>query len=213
MTELTPGLRRWTAPHPDWTPDDGGLDGWDEEVSSLLVETPEHLVLIDPLLPGDGRDAFLQELDRLVERVGRPVAIVVTLDDHERSTGELAERYDAEVWAPAQAAVRMQSAVTRPFAPRERLPGGIETWETGRTGEVALWLPAHATLVVGDAILGAPEGLRRCPTGWLPDGLDEDRFKELLSRLLRLPVRIVVPAHGDPVTEDAAEVLRAAVEA
>jgi glyoxylase-like metal-dependent hydrolase (beta-lactamase superfamily II) len=212
VTRLEEGLWRWTARHPDWTPDDGGLDGWDQEVSSLYLEAPDAVVLVDPLVPGDERDRFFEALDRDVERAARPVAIVVTLEDHERDAGELRGRYDAELWAPAAEAVRMRTPVTRPFAPRERVPGGIDTWPTGRGGEVALWIPEHAALFTGDAILGGPEGLRRCPDSWLPAGLSPEEFVRHLERLLRLPVRIVVPAHGDPVTEDAAELLRAAVE-
>ena len=33
MEELHPGLWFWTAPHPEWTPSDGGPDGWPPEVS------------------------------------------------------------------------------------------------------------------------------------------------------------------------------------
>jgi glyoxylase-like metal-dependent hydrolase (beta-lactamase superfamily II) len=213
VTELADGLWRWTALHPGWTPEEGGLDGWEQEVSSLYLEAPDAVVLIDPLVPGDERDRFFDALDRDVEHASRPVAIVVTLDDHERDAVELRERYDAETWAPAAEATKMRAPVTRPFAAGERVVGGIETFGTGRGGEVVLWIPEHRTLFTGDAILGSPEGLRRCPDSWLPEGLAPEELKARLSPLARLPVAIVVPAHGEPVTEDAAEVLRAALEA
>ncbi|MGE5690796.1 MAG: hypothetical protein ACM33B_09610 [Pseudomonadota bacterium] len=213
VTRLAEGLWRWTARHPAWTPDQGGPDGWEPEVSSLYLEAPDAVVLVDPLVPDDEEERFFAALDRDVERAGRPVAVVVTLDDHERDAGRLVDRYGAELWAPAADAVRMRLPVTRPFAPRERLPGAMEGWDTGRRGEVALWIPAHGALFTGDAILGGAKGLRRCPDSWLPAGLTPEAFTRRLARLLRLPVRLVVPAHGDPVTRDAAEALRAAVEA
>jgi hypothetical protein len=52
VTRLADGLWRWTALHPDWTPEEGGLDGWEQEVSSLYLEAPDAVVLIDPLVPG-----------------------------------------------------------------------------------------------------------------------------------------------------------------
>ena len=116
------------------------------------------------------------------------------------------------MWAPAGAVGVTQAPVTRPFAPGDRLPGGLDALDVGFPAEVLLWIPAHATLVAGDAILGTPDGLRRCPDSWLPRGLAPARFVELLSAVLRLPVERVVPTHGDPVEQDAHAALRAAIE-
>ena len=51
VERLGDGLWRWTAPHPEWR--EGG--GWDPDVGSVYCETPEAVVLIDPLVPADGR--------------------------------------------------------------------------------------------------------------------------------------------------------------
>ena len=158
VTRLAEGLWRWTALHPDWTPDDGGPDGWEQEVSSVYLEAPDHVVLIDPLVPADERDRFFEALDRDVERAGRPVAIAITCESHGRSAAELRERYDAEVWAPAGAVGRTSAPVTRPFAPGDRLAGGLEALDVGFPARCCVWIPQHATLVAGDAILGTPEG-------------------------------------------------------
>src|SRR6185503_1371824 len=117
VTRLAEGLWRWTALHPEWTPGQGGSDGWNQEVSCLYLEAPDHVVLIDPLVPGDERDRFFEALDRDVERARRPVALVLSLYDHERSVGELRDRYDAEVWAPAERMERIETPVAHPFAP------------------------------------------------------------------------------------------------
>ena len=212
VTQLAPGLWRWTALHPDWKPGDGGPDGWEQEVSCVYLEAPDHVVLVDPLVPDEERDRFFEALDRDVARAGRPVAIVVTCESHGRSAAELRERYDAGVWAPAGAVGSTQAPVTRPFTAGDELPGGIESLDVGFSSEVLLWIPAHATLVTGDAILGTPDGgLRRCPDSWLPRGLEPARFVEILSSVLHLPVERVVPTHGDSVEKDAFATLRAAV--
>jgi hypothetical protein len=51
MPPLHPGLSRWTARHPDWTPEEGGPEGWDPEVTSYMYEAPDALLLFDPLAP------------------------------------------------------------------------------------------------------------------------------------------------------------------
>jgi glyoxylase-like metal-dependent hydrolase (beta-lactamase superfamily II) len=209
VVELAPGLWRWTTPHPDWSE----AEEWPREVGSVYYEAPEATVLFDPLVPaGADRDRFFEALDRDVERAGRPVAIVLSLYDHERSAAELGERYGAELWAPAASVPRIETTVAHPFAPGDALPGGLEALDAGRRGEVLLWIPAHGTLFTGDAILGSPDGLRRCPDSWVSDGFDPDRFRELLARTLELPVRRVVPAHGDVVENDALARLRDAIE-
>ena len=213
VTRLAKGLWRWTALHPDWKPGDGGPDGWEQEVSCVYLEGPDHVVLVDPLVPDDERDRFFEALDRDVARAPVPVAIVVTCESHGRSAAELRERYEAEVWAPAGALGVTQAPVTRPFAPGDALPGGLEPLGVGFPAEVLLWIPAHRTLVAGDAILGTADGgLRRCPDSWLPEGLEPSRFVELLSSVLHLPVERVVPTHGDPVEQDAVAKLRGAIE-
>jgi glyoxylase-like metal-dependent hydrolase (beta-lactamase superfamily II) len=211
VTRLAEGLWRWTAPHPEWTPEEGGSDGWEQEVASLYLEAPDRVVLIDPLVPSDERDRFFDALDRDVERASRPVAIVLSLYDHERSAAELGERYGAELWAPAASVPRIAATVTHPFAPGDALPGGLEALDAGRRGEVLLWIPAHGTLFTGDAILGAPDGLRRCPDGWLKS-IEPEAFVATLRSTLRLPVVRVVPAHGAVVEDGAHDALRDAIE-
>jgi glyoxylase-like metal-dependent hydrolase (beta-lactamase superfamily II) len=211
VTRLAEGLWRWTAPHPDWTPEAGGADGWEQDVASLYLEAPDRVVLLDPLVPSDERDRFFRALDRDVERADRPVAIVLSLYDHERSAAELGERYGAELWAPAAGVPRIEATVTHPFAPGDALPGGLEALDAGRRGEVLLWIPAHGTLFTGDAILGAQDGLRPCPDSWL-ESIEPEAFVETLRSALRLPVERVVPAHGAVVEDGAHEALRAAIE-
>ena len=89
VSELAPGLWRWTAPHPDWKE---GAD-WEQEVGCVYYEAAGATVLIDPLVPPE-QERFFDALDRDVQRRGLPVSILLTVPWHARSSAELAERYE-----------------------------------------------------------------------------------------------------------------------
>ena len=92
------------------------------------------------------------------------------------------------------------------------MPAGIVASETLRTDEVVLWLPAAKTLVAGDVLLGGKrKPLRFCPQSWLPGDVKRAELASSLTPLLKLPVELIVPAHGDPVRADAAAVLERAL--
>ena len=208
VRELAPGLWRWTALHPDWTPE----EDWEQEVGCVYLETPSTVILIDPLVPGEpaARETFLQHLDADVERNGKPVSILLTVHWHERSSAELAERYGAEVWAN-EGAVGQIDSVTNPFAPADVLPGGLIGIDAQRAGETLLWLPEQHALVAGDVLLGDGDGgLRVCPESWL-NGITRLELKLVLAGLLDLPVELVLVSHGEPVRADGSAALAQAL--
>jgi hypothetical protein len=130
LFEIRPGLYTWTAAHPDWTPDEGGPDGWDPEVSSYMYESSDGLVLFDPLILDD--DTW-RAVDERVASHGPP-HILLTLFWHVRSSPEVANRYPGtRVWArgrePLIEETRKRVGVTDPFELGGPLPGGIETHE------------------------------------------------------------------------------------
>lgn len=179
VERITDGLWRWTAAHPDWRPEHVW---WDREVNCLYYEAPTAVVLIDPLIPDEPheRDRFLRALDADVDRLGRPVRIVVTVHWHRRSTEELLARYDAT----------------------EDVPHCVETIEVAHEWtERLLWIPEHKALFAGDTLMGGP--LRLDPHAASAAG-------DLREQLLALPVERVIPSHGDAVLADArAELERA----
>ena len=202
--ELARGLRRWVAPHPDWTPDEGGPDGWDRDVGCVSYETPEALVLFDPLVP-EPAEPFWSELDRMVEGAGRSPDVLLTVYWHARSADEILERYGARVWAhePATERVAERTRFTETFRPGDALPGGVQALDASRAGEVLFWLPPHRALVCGDVLLGAAGGgVRTCPDSWLPDGVTAEDLRASLRHLLELPVEMVLVSHGKPVLAD-----------
>jgi glyoxylase-like metal-dependent hydrolase (beta-lactamase superfamily II) len=178
VQEIATGLWRWTGLHPAWTPADGGPDGWEQEVSCVFYEAPKAVVLIDPLVPMEDRDRFFRALDRDVERLARPVRVLLTVADHRRSSAELAERYKGTVGD---------------------VPAGVEV-PLDRRGERVYWIPEHRTLVFGDVVLGRAGGLR-LPRTWIGEE-HYDAVVEGLHLLLELPVERVLVAHGEPVLED-----------
>ena len=185
--EIVPGLLRWTAPHPDWRPAavPGSSADWPEMVGSVLYELPDTVALIDPLLPSQERDRFLDWLD---ERVGaRAVSILTTIRWHRRDREELAERYGSH-------STRAWNAV----------PRGVRPWPLRGAGETMFWLAEPATLLAGDRLIGDPDGgLRLCPQSWLAEvRTDRLGLAELLRPLLELPIERVLVSHGEPVLRD-----------
>jgi glyoxylase-like metal-dependent hydrolase (beta-lactamase superfamily II) len=191
VQKLGPGLWRWTGLHPDWTPESGGPEGWEQEVGCVYYEAPEAVVLVDPLAPPEDEERFWRALDRDVERAGKPVRVLVTVHWHERSTAAVAERYGAEVGGA--------------------LPQGVEARDAVHFKETILWIPEHGALVFGDVVLGAEDGgVRLCPESWL-EGAPHADLKAALRPLLDLPVQRLLVSHGEPVLAGAREALAQAL--
>jgi Metallo-beta-lactamase superfamily len=174
VQELKPGLWRWTARHPEWD---------ERVVSCAYLETPEAVVLVDPLVPRvEGEEErFFEALDRDVERRSLPLAVVLTNPWHRRSADELAERYLGAVYIGAEG----------------ELPGGLEPHPGGmQPDDVVLHATAQRALFTGDAIVDG-ELVR-------DDRLAEGReaYLAALRRLLDLDADLVVPSHGEPFPID-----------
>jgi hypothetical protein len=194
VRELRPGLWRWTAEHPDWDHD----ERWGPAVGSVYAELPGAIVVVDPLVPTDEEAAFWEALDRDVERAGTPVHVLLTVHWHERSVEAVLERYGATLWRPEETG---------------ELPAGVEAVvvEGADWKEAAFFVRPFEALVVGDLLIGSGGGIE-LPLKWFPVAEQEWVRKELKadlrSRLLDLPVELVLVSHGEPVLENG----RAALE-
>ena len=179
----------------DWTPDQGGAEGWAQEVACVAYESNDALVLFDPLVD----EGDWAEIDALVKSHGGPVVLVTTCPWHARSGGEALRRYGNSPGITAE------------------LPGGVKAFLTDEPeGEITLYIEEIHAVVAGDVLIGS-EGdrtvpLRVCPQGWLESGSTVAKVKDALRPLLDLEVDAVVPLHGAPVLDDARETLRRALE-
>jgi glyoxylase-like metal-dependent hydrolase (beta-lactamase superfamily II) len=187
LSELAPGLRRWTAWH----------DEWRSDVGCLAADTDDGLVLIDPLDPPS--------------EISQPEHVLLTIHWHARSANA------PHVWAHERTAKLLANRgveLTDPIG-SSSLPGGIQAFETARPGEVVYWLPLQSAVAVGDVLLGAgakphaiDEPLRLCPERWLGKSTHDD-LRTSLRPLLELPVERVLVSHGEPVLSRGAGALAA----
>lgn len=198
---IAPGLWRWTAYHPEWK----------KNVGCVYVETEDAVVLVDPLVPEADAERFLSYLDSDVERLGRPVHILITVYWHVRSAAALAERFGADIWAPARSALpveRRTGLAPHAIRPGDVLPARLEAYASGRAAELVYRLPDHRAIVAGDVLLGDP--LRICPAGWVGKG-GQAAVRDALRPLLDLQVDRVLVSHGDPVLRGGNAALAAAL--
>jgi glyoxylase-like metal-dependent hydrolase (beta-lactamase superfamily II) len=198
VRELRPGLWRWTAAHPEWE----HAEHWGPEVGSVYAELPDALVMVDPLVPQDEEDRFWEALDRDVERVGKPVQVLLTVHWHERSVAAVLDRYKATLWRPEE---------------KGTLPAGVhaEVVKGSDWVEALFFLEPHRALIAGDLLIGRAGGGIELPVGWFPKGeqdwAEQELKPELRKRLAELPVELVVVSHGEPVLEDGAAALERAL--
>ena len=100
VVEIAPRLWRWTGFHEEWK----------EPVGSVYHETKDGVVLVDPLVPPEDPQRFLNALDR--EVVDQQVHVLVTVFWHTRSAAALVERY-GHGWAPARGGLPSPAARAR----------------------------------------------------------------------------------------------------
>lgn len=198
VRELRPGLWRWTAAHPEWE----HAEHWGPGVGSVYAELPDALVMVDPLVPQDEEDRFWEALDRDVERVRKPVHVLLTVHWHERSVAAVLDRYKATLWRPEE---------------KGELPAGVhaEVVKGSDWVEALFFLEPHRALIAGDLLIGKAGGGIELPVGWFPKGeqdwAQQELKPELRKRLAELPVELVVVSHGEPVLEDGAAALERAL--
>lgn len=187
---LRPGLRYWTALHPDWEPDaepESPAD-WPREVGCLLYEAPSATVFIDPLVP----DALWPELDACVHDRALPVHTLTTVRWHGRSREEVIDRYHGS----------------------EEPVDGCQPIPLPDLDETLFWLPEHRALVAGDRLLGdGRAGVRLCPPSWLEymEAGTIDDLREALRPLLELPIELLLVTHGEPVLTGGRNALERAI--
>jgi hypothetical protein len=218
LTEIAPGIHRWSARHPEWRP----KNVWGEDVASFALVTDGVLSLVDPLLPpagADERERVEEDLDELVERARR-VEILITIPYHARSSVDLVQRYGrlpVEVWGHPGVERRLSAPVRLNAIEPGGQAGAVahaQTIGSPVRQETPLFFPDHRALAFGDAVIGIEGRLRV----WQSVNRDQERwyrerFVPSLRPLLDLDVERVLVTHGPPILEGGRRKLADALEA
>jgi len=170
---------------------------WNVEFNSYAIQTPEGVVLVDPI-------RLLPSVIAQIEQLGPPIAIVLTNANHDRAADWFRKRYDVQVYAHEKAPADCDTKIDVLIVDNEKLPGGLKAiyLPGASTGEIALYTRLDGgTLLAGD-ILVHPAGKN---VKLLPDEYLEDRKLALqsLQRLLDLNFEHITFAHGAPLTGNA----------
>jgi glyoxylase-like metal-dependent hydrolase (beta-lactamase superfamily II) len=231
VLRIADGLWRWTAPHPEWTPDKDRPGGWGRMVGCVYYEPADPpgapVILIEPLAPPAGTtdgDRFWTALDLDLERARRPVSILLGNSFHLRAAPAFRERLASDAGC---AVVAHPATIARLGLP------GIVPFDAGLSragveaipldaldpGETAFFIREHRALIFSDAVLGAGGGrLAVAPPSWGAKGeeaaaLYRRCFRSDLKRLLDLDPEVVLPSHGAPILAKGRETLAAALDA
>ena len=191
VVDVASGLWLWRLDHPDWAPH----VAWQPPVTSTVAETGGEVVLIDPLAPPDGHDAWAR-LD------ARPPTVVAILKpDHVRDVDLFVERYGCRAFGPYWFwRDDIPETELEGIQPGSELPGGAVALYDGRgRNETPLWVPERRVLVFADGLTERNGELLVWGTPW-----HEERVLPALRAMLELPFEHVVVSHGEPVHDRAA---------
>jgi glyoxylase-like metal-dependent hydrolase (beta-lactamase superfamily II) len=171
------------------------------EVSSYWL--PEERVVIDPMVPDEGLDAFANT---------PPEHVLLTNRHHDRGAWQYVERFGSTVHCVRQGLHELEGrGEVTPFDFGDELPGGITAYEVGAIcpDETALHIPARGALACADGVVHYG-GLRFVPDDLMDD--PEDTKAAVRAAYARLAETLefdnLLVAHGDPVVGGAREALR-----
>lgn len=194
MKEIAPGIHWFTA----------FREKINLEVSSYWL--PEERVVIDPMLPAEGLDAFA---------AAPPEHVLLTNRHHDREAWEYVERFGATVHCVRQGLGELEGrGDVRAFEFGDELPGGIVAHEVGALcpDEAALHIPAHRALACADGVVRWPgvDGLAFVPDELMDDPAETKAgLRAAYGRLAaELDFDLLLLAHGDPVLEGGRDALR-----
>jgi len=160
------------------------------ECSSTAVQTPEGLVLVDPLRLEE------EAIVRLVGE-GGVVAVLLTNGNHERGSAYEKERLEVPIYAPEGA--RDEVVADHWVSDGDLLFQSVRALALpgGGAGEMAYFAPG--ALILGDAIIHL-SALEVLPDKYC---LDPKQLRESLQALVSLSYDVACFAHGAPLRSDA----------
>ncbi len=192
MKALLPNIWEWS-----WFSEEKQLN-----FNGHLLTVGEHRILVDPPPMTRGDILFAQQ--------GGPVDyILLTNRDHEREAASLREEFRCTVMVPELDAKEMTLTADKTCKDGELLPGGIWVVQLANQkspGESALFLDTgKGILIVGDAIIGHPDGaLRHLP----PEKYtDVESARDGLRRLLKYKFESLIVGDGTSIITGAKPIL------
>jgi glyoxylase-like metal-dependent hydrolase (beta-lactamase superfamily II) len=187
MRQVQTGVWMWQAAHPAWT----AGDDWPEIVTSYAIDTGPRLVIFDPIAAPDEILEFAE---------GRDAAIVVTCRWHLRDAVALARKLVVPLYVPSPDAEHPTPIEGVVYRAGQRLPIGVQALAGMEDHDLALWIESRGALVAGDSLIDRGHGLE-VPSEWV-EHADRAAILHAMRPLAELPVRIVLPTHGEPVGID-----------
>ena len=197
MKPILPGIATWS-----WFSEEKQLN-----FNGHLLDVGEHRILVDPPPLSD------PDLTKLTN-AGQLDYILLTNRDHERESATYKSALNTRVYVPQADAPEMSVTPDKTFVDGELLPGGI--WvihlsDQKSPGESALFLQqGRGILIVGDALLGKPEGA----VSMLPAEkyADPAKAREGLRRLLKYDFDSLLVGDGTSILTGAKAVVAKALE-
>ncbi|MEM6820889.1 MAG: hypothetical protein AAF558_02945 [Verrucomicrobiota bacterium] len=154
----------------------------------------DNLALIDPVLPKSS------SVWHKIMQMGNPNLIVLTNGNHERDSKRIAEEYKIPIAASAPASKSLSRKPDIILDDRVQMQGLKPIYcPGGGPGESALFSESTRCLFLGDAIVNLPDtGLQLLPEKYCEDTKQNTRS---LRQLLNLDFKLVLVAHGVPLSE------------
>lgn len=182
-----------------WTVEDDRLGGFLS--TAYALKRDEGTVLVDPL----------PLAPEAMEELGEIQAIVLSTGSHQRSAWRLRGELGVPVWAPALAQELDEEPDER-YGHSMVLPGDLVAFAApGPTAANHALIHEDYVGFLGDLVVSPRGGpLALTPDEWLHDPI---QTRETVRLLLEQSIDVLCPSHGVPVTEDAQERLREALEA
>ena len=197
MKPILPGVATWS-----WFSEEKQIN-----FNGHLLDIGEHRILVDPPPLSD------PDLTQLTN-AGQVDYILLTNRDHARESATYKDALNTRVYVPHLDAPEMSVIPDKTFVDGELLPGGIwivQLSDQKSPGESALFLQqGRGILIVGDALLGKPEG----SVSMLPAEkyVDPAKAREGLRRLLKYNFDSLLVGDGISILVGAKAVVAQALE-
>ncbi len=168
-------------------------------LGATAVVSHGTLVFVDPV-------PLAPEALEEIRSQGTPAAVILTNGNHERSAADFAARFQIPVYAPHEALPELTLQNVQAYNAGAELPGHLRAVPLtgGGAGETALYHVETGSLIIGDAVLNAPEwGFCVLPKKYCTDA--RELVKSLRRELPRLTLQRLFFAHGLPIVQNVPE--------